>query len=238
MKGVKAMLEVKNLTKKYGDYVVLNNINLKFNTNEIIGFLAPNGEGKTTFMKILGGLITKYSGEVLLNGEKINYKSRNKIAYMTDRNIIPESWSIEEALAYYNKYFKDYQREKTLDVLKRFRLNTFSKIGTLSLGNKEKVSLALTLGINAEVYMLDEPLASVDVLAREDILKTIVTEFSENSTMLISTHLIQDIEKIFDRVILLDRGSIVENRLVDEIRESGKSVVDFYKAVYRYENNI
>ncbi len=232
------MLEVKNLTKKYGDYVVLNNINLKFNTNEIIGFLAPNGEGKTTFMKILGGLITKYSGEVLLNGEKINYKSRNKIAYMTDRNIIPESWSIEEALAYYNKYFKDYQREKTLDVLKRFRLNTFSKIGTLSLGNKEKVSLALTLGINAEVYMLDEPLASVDVLAREDILKTIVTEFSENSTMLISTHLIQDIEKIFDRVILLDRGSIVENRLVDEIRESGKSVVDFYKAVYRYENNI
>lgn len=232
------MLEVKNLTKKYGDYVVLNNINLKFNTNEIIGFLAPNGEGKTTFMKILGGLITKYSGEVLLNGEKINYKSRNKIAYMTDRNIIPESWSIEEALAYYNKYFKDYQREKTLDVLKRFRLNTFSKIGTLSLGNKEKVSLALTLGINAEVYMLDEPLASVDVLAREDILKTIVTEFSEKSTMLISTHLIQDIEKIFDRVILLDRGSIVENRLVDEIRESGKSVVDFYKAVYRYENNI
>lgn len=232
------MLEVKNLTKKYGDYVVLNNINLKFNTNEIIGFLAPNGEGKTTFMKILGGLITKYSGEVLLNGEKINYKSKNKIAYMPDRNIIPESWSIEEALAYYNKYFKDYQREKTLDVLKRFRLNTFSKIGTLSLGNKEKVSLALTLGINAEVYMLDEPLASVDVLAREDILKTIVTEFSENSTMLISTHLIQDIEKIFDRVILLDRGSIVENRLVDEIRESGKSVVDFYKAVYRYENNI
>ena len=232
------MLEVKNLTKKYGDYVVLNNINLKFNKNEIIGFLAPNGEGKTTFMKILGGVITKYSGEVLLNGEKINYKSRNKIAYMTDRNIIPESWSIEEALAYYNKYFKDYQREKTLSVLKNFRLNLSSKIGALSLGNKEKVSLALTLGINAEIYMLDEPLASVDVLAREDILKTIVTEFSENSTMIISTHLIQDIEKIFDRVILLDRGSIVENKLVDEIRESGKSVVDFYKAVYRYENNI
>lgn len=230
------MLEVKNLTKAYGKNKVLNDVSLIIEPNEIIGFLAPNGEGKTTFMKIAAGIITKYSGEVLLNGEKINYKSRNKIAYMSDSGVIPLNWSVEDAVSYYNKYFEGYDLTKTNEILKNFNIYKESKVGSLSLGNEEKLNLALTLGVNAEIYMLDEPLAAVDIIAREDMLKAIITEFRDGSSMIISTHLIQDIEKVFDRVILLKRGVIVENRFVEDIREEGKSVVDFYKEVYAYGN--
>lgn len=230
------MLEIKNLTKSYGGYEVLRDINLTTKPNEIIGLLAPNGEGKSTIMKIVAGIITRYTGEVLLNGEKISYKSRNHIAYMPDRGIIPSKWAVGDAINYYNKYFNNYQLQKTLDILKKFKISKESKIGSLSLGNEEKLSLALTLGIDAEIYMLDEPLAAVDIIAREDILKTIITEFKEGSTVIISTHLIRDIERIFDRVVLLDKGKIVQNKLVEEIREEGKSVVDFYKEVYGYES--
>lgn len=230
------MLKLKNITKVYGGYKVLNDINLEIKPNEIIGLLAPNGEGKTTIMKIVAGIITEYSGEVLLHGEKINYKSRNKIGYMNDEGIIPSSWNVEEAVGYYNKYFKNYQKKKVLDMLKMFNISNSSKVGALSLGNEEKLSLALTFGVDGDVFMLDEPLAAVDIIAREDILKAIITEFKEGSSVIISTHLIQDIERVFDRVVLLKGGLIAENKIVEDIRESGKSVVDFYKEVYRYGN--
>lgn len=230
------MLKLKNITKVYGGYKVLNDINLEIKPNEIIGLLAPNGEGKTTMMKIVAGIITEYSGEVLLHGEKINYKSRNKIGYMNDEGIIPSSWNVEEAVGYYNKYFKNYQKKKVLDMLKMFNISNSSKVGALSLGNEEKLSLALTFGVDGDVFMLDEPLAAVDIIAREDILKAIITEFKEGSSVIISTHLIQDIERVFDRVVLLKGGLIAENKIVEDIRESGKSVVDFYKEVYRYGN--
>lgn len=229
------MLELKNITKEYGKNKILNNINLTISPNEIIGLLSPNGEGKTTLMKIIGGIITKYSGEVLLNNEKINYKSKNKIVYMRDRGIFPLKWSVEDTVNYYNKYFRNYKIDNTLKILDEFNISRRSSIGSLSLGQEEKVSLALTLGVDADIFMLDEPLANIDVIAREDILKTIVTEFKEGSTMIISTHLIGDIENIFDRVLFLKKGQIIQNKLVDDIREEGKSVVEFYKEVYRYE---
>ncbi|KMT22358.1 ABC transporter ATP-binding protein [Clostridium cylindrosporum] len=232
------MLELKGVTKSYGKNKVLNNINMLIEPNEIIGLLAPNGEGKTTLVKIIIGMINRFKGEVLLNGERVNYKSRNKIAYMPDNNIIPSSWSVEDAIAYYNKYFDNYNKQKTLGIINKFNISRDSKVGALSLGNEEKLNLALTLGVDADIFMLDEPLAAVDIIAREEILKAIITEFKEGSSIIISTHLIQDIEKVFDRVILLKRGSIVENRLVEDIRESGKSVVDFYKEVYSYGNNV
>lgn len=229
------MLELKNITKEYRKNKILNNVNLTIGTNEIIGLLSPNGEGKTTLMKIIGGIITKYSGEVLLNNEKINYKSKNKIIYMRDRGIFPIKWSVEDTINYYNKYFSNYKIDNTLKIIEEFDISIESSIGSLSLGQEEKVSLALTLGVDADIFMLDEPLANIDIIAREDILKTIITEFKEGSTMIISTHLIRDIENIFDRVLFLKKGQITQNKLVDNIREEGKSVVEFYKEVYSYE---
>lgn len=228
------MLEFRDVTKEYGGYKVLNNINFEIKPNEIVGLLAPNGEGKSTIMKIACGIITDYRGEVLLNGEKITYKSRNKIAYMNDKGIIPQTWRVEEAVGYYNRYFKNYQMEKALNMIKMFNISKSSKVGALSLGNEEKLSLALTLGVDGDIFMLDEPLAAVDIIAREEILKAIITEFKQGSSIIISTHLIQDIERVFDRVLLLKRGVIAENKQVEEIREEGKSVVDFYKEVYSY----
>ncbi|MEG0134129.1 MAG: ABC transporter ATP-binding protein [Clostridium sp.] len=226
------LLELKDITKVYGGRKVLNSINLSIGENEIIGLLAPNGEGKSTLMKIISGVITAYSGEVLLRGEKTTYKSRNKIALMPDKEFIPSTWKVSDAIKYYNKYFDGFNREKTESILERFRISKDSTIGELSLGSSEKVSLALTMGVDADIFLLDEPLAAVDIIAREDILKTIITDFKEGSTVIISTHLIRDIEKVFDRVVLLDRGSIVANEIVDDIRDDGKSVVDFYKEVY------
>ncbi|MEG0371431.1 MAG: ABC transporter ATP-binding protein, partial [Clostridium sp.] len=232
------ILEIKELTKSYGKVKVLNNINLEVGPNEIIGLLAPNGEGKSTLMKIISGIITRYDGEVHLNGEKINYRSRNKIAFMADKNIIPTSWTVNDAIKYYNKYFKGYNRSKAEDMISSFNIARQSRISELSLGSVEKVNLALTFGVDADIFLLDEPLAAIDIIAREDILRAIITQFKEGSTVIISTHLIQDIEKVFDRVILLDRGAIIQNKMVEEIREGGKSVVEFYKEVYSYESRM
>ncbi|MEF9953148.1 MAG: ABC transporter ATP-binding protein [Clostridium sp.] len=226
------LLQLKDVKKVYGGRTILNSINLTIGDNEIIGLLAPNGEGKSTLMKIISGVITNYTGEVLLRGEKTTYKSRNKIALMPDKGFIPSTWKVSDALKYYQKYFIGFRRDKAEDIIERFKISRDSFMGELSLGNCEKVELALTMGVDADIYLLDEPLAAVDIIAREEILKTIITDFKEGSTVIISTHLIRDIEKVFDRVILLDRGNIVANEIVDDLRDKGKSVVDFYKEVY------
>lgn len=226
------MIKLTNINKTYKKKQVLKDLNLHIDKGQIIGLLAPNGEGKTTLFKILVGLIQDFDGNYDFEGESFNYKLKNKIGYMCDEEILPKNWYVISAVDYYNKYFNTFNKEKCLKMLENFKINTDDKIKNLSKGNREKVHLSLALSIDAKIYILDEPLASVDVIAREEILKAIIENFNEDSTILLSSHLINDFENILDKVLFLKNGQIPLEKYVDDIREEGKSLVDYYKEVY------
>ena len=228
------MIKLVNINKAYGDKVILNNFNLEINKGEIIGLLAPNAEGKSTLLKILGGHITFDSGEYFFYGEEFYYKHKELIGYMNDTPIIPKGWKAIDGVDYYKEYFKTFNYEKCMDMLKYFKISLDRKIKTFSKGENEKYHLALALSINGSLYIMDEPLAAIDLIAREEIIKMIIDNFSLESTIIISSHLVSDIEKMLDRVLLLKDGQIICNKLVEDLRVEGKSVVDLYKEVYGY----
>ncbi len=231
------MIKLVNMNKVYGNKIVLDNVNLEINKGEIIGLLAPNAEGKSTFLKILGGQITFDSGEYYFQGKEFNYKDKGLIGYMNDTSIMPDSWKVRECVDYYEEYFETFNVEKSLKVLKNFNVDLNSKVKTLSKGENEKLHLALALGVEGVLYIMDEPLASIDLIAREEVIGIILENFSSESTMIISSHLVADIERMLDRVILLKDGNIEKNLLVEDLRMEGKSVVKIYKEVYGHENN-
>lgn len=226
------VIKLININKVYGNKVILDNVNIEINKGEIIGLLAPNAEGKSTFLKILGGQITFDSGEYLFQGKAFNYKDKGLIGYMNDTQIMPHSWKIRECVDYYKEYFETFNVEKSLSMLKRFNLDLNSKVKTLSKGENEKLHLALALGIDGVLYIMDEPLASIDLIAREEVISIVLENFNSESTMIISSHLVADIERMLDRVILLKDGKIEKNLLVEDLRMEGKSVVKLYKEVY------
>lgn len=226
------MLKLVNLNKSYKDKVIFKNLNLEINKGEIIGLLAPNAEGKSTLLKILGGQITFDSGEYFFNGEEFNYKNKEVIGYMNDTSIIPESWKVKDGIDYYKEYFKIFNKNKCLDMLKYFNIEIKRKVKTLSKGENEKYHLALALAIEGQLYIMDEPLAAIDLIAREEVISMILDNFNVDSTVIISSHLVNDIERMLDRVLLLKNGEIVCNKLVEDLRLEGKSVVDLYKEVY------
>ncbi|MBP3917516.1 ABC transporter ATP-binding protein [Clostridium sp.] len=226
------MIKIVNLNKVYRDKIVLKNLNLEINKGEIIGLLAPNAEGKSTLLKILGGQITFDSGEYLFNGEEFNYKDKEVIGYMNDTAIIPASWKVRDGIQYYSEYFKTFNEEKCLDMLKYFKIDLKRRVKTLSKGESEKYHLSLALSIEGQLYIMDEPLAAIDLIAREEVISMILDNFNIDSTIIISSHLVYDIERMLDRVLLLKNGEIICNKLVEDLRLEGKSVVDLYKEVY------
>ena len=226
------MIKIVNLNKAYRDKIVLKNLNLEINKGEIIGLLAPNAEGKSTLLKILGGQITFDSGEYLFNGEEFNYKDKEVIGYMNDIAIIPASWKVRDGIQYYSEYFKTFNEEKCLDMLKYFKIDLKKRVKTLSKGESEKYHLSLALSIEGQLYIMDEPLAAIDLIAREEVISMILDNFNIDSTIIISSHLVYDIERMLDRVLLLKNGEIICNKLVEDLRLEGKSVVDLYKEVY------
>lgn len=226
------MIKIVNLNKAYRDKIVLKNLNLEINKGEIIGLLAPNAEGKSTLLKILGGQITFDSGEYLFNGEEFNYKDKEVIGYMNDIAIIPASWKVRDGIQYYSEYFKTFNEEKCLDMLKYFKIDLKRRVKTLSKGESEKYHLSLALSIEGQLYIMDEPLAAIDLIAREEVISMILDNFNIDSTIIISSHLVYDIERMLDRVLLLKNGEIICNKLVEDLRLEGKSVVDLYKEVY------
>ena len=226
------MIKIVNLNKVYRDKIVLKNLNLEINKGEIIGLLAPNAEGKSTLLKILGGQITFDSGEYLFNGEEFNYKDKEVIGYMNDTAIIPASWKVRDGIQYYSEYFKTFNEEKCLDMLKYFKIDLKRRVKTLSKGESEKYHLSLALSIEVQLYIMDEPLAAIDLIAREEVISMILDNFNIDSTIIISSHLVYDIERMLDRVLLLKNGEIICNKLVEDLRLEGKSVVDLYKEVY------
>lgn len=226
------VIKLININKVYDNKVILDNVNIEINKGEIIGLLAPNAEGKSTFLKILGGQISFDSGEYYFQGKAFNYKDKGLIGYMNDTPIMPHSWKVRECVDYYEEYFKTFNVEKSLNMLKRFNLDLNNKVKNLSKGENEKLHLALALGIDGVLYIMDEPLASIDLIAREEVISIVLENFSSESTMIISSHLVADIERMLDRVILLKNGKIEKNLLVEDLRMEGKSVVKLYKEVY------
>lgn len=228
------IMKCSGLTKEYGALRALNNIELEFKKGRIIGLLGPNGSGKTTFIKILNGLLTPTSGTVTIDSSSIGIKTKSIVSYLPDCVTLPQWMKLREIVDFYEGFFEDFNRQKALDMLDSLKLDLGVVFKNLSKGNKEKVQLVLVMSREAKLYLLDEPMGGVDPATRDYILNTIISNYSEDSAVVISTHLISDIEKVLDEVIFIDRGDIVLNDTVDNIRENqNKSVDALFREVFK-----
>lgn len=223
------MLSIKNLIKKYKNKSVLKNLNLELNSGEILGLLGPNGCGKTTLMKILSTTNSYNSGEIVINGEKLGYITNKYVAFLPDTPFVDKSDTIKKAIDEYSYFFDDFDNTKADILLQKLNLNKNQKISTLSKGMVEKLQLILILSRNAKLYILDEPIAGVDIVTRKEIMKLITENINQDSSVIITTHLISDIEQLFDKVAFLKDGKIDKIHDVETIRyEIKKSVEQLY----------
>lgn len=220
------LVECKNITKSFDDKVVLSNINLKLKKGKIIGLLGKNGQGKTTLIKLINGLLTPNNGEILINGNKIGVESKKIISYLPERTYLDKEMTIKQTLAYFNDFYDNFNQEKALKLLKDLDLDINMKIVKLSKGMQEKLQLILVMSRDAELYILDEPLGGVDPATRDYIINTILINFCDGATVLISTHLIADVEKILDEIIFINDGKITLNASADELRKKEKASID------------
>lgn len=229
------LLKVTNLSKKYGRKLALDDINLTIESGKIIGLLGPNGSGKTTFIKLVNKLLSPTKGEILVLGEPLSYKSRSAIAYLPDKNFLNSYMTVEQIVNYYCDFFSDFREDVAYEMLKKLDINRKDKLKQLSKGNQEKVCLILTISRNASLYILDEPIAAVDPATRDYIISTIINNYNKDASVLICTHLIADIEPILDEAIFLNKGRIVLNKPVKEIKEQdGKTVDELFREVFRW----
>lgn len=222
------VLECTGVSKKYGKKEVLININLQLERGKIIGLLGPNGSGKTTLIKIINGLLTADEGDIKVSGEQIGIESKKIISYLPDRTYLADWMKVKDIVGMFDDFYKDFSREKAEDMLKRLNINEDDRLKTLSKGNKEKVQLILVMSRQAQLYLLDEPIGGVDPAARDYILNTIITNYNPDASVVISTHLISDVEKILDEAVFINNGEIVLHETVDDIREKYSTSVDGY----------
>lgn len=220
------LLEIKNLYKNYGEKQVLNNITLTVPRGKIIGLLGKNGTGKTTLIKLINGLLTPTEGEIVFEGEKIGPQSKLNIAYLPERTYLDKSMTINETLKFFKEFYSNFDIDKAKDLLKKLDLDKNQKIIKMSKGMQEKVQLVLVMSRKADLYILDEPLGGVDPATRDYILDTILTNFNEGASIIISTHLISDIERILDEVIFIDKGEIKLISDADELRNKENASID------------
>lgn len=220
------LLEIKNLYKNYGEKQVLNNITLTVPRGKIIGLLGKNGTGKTTLIKLINGLLTPTEGEIIFEGEKIGPQSKLNIAYLPERTYLDKSMTINETLKFFKEFYSNFDIDKAKDLLKKLDLDENQKIIKMSKGMQEKVQLVLVMSRKADLYILDEPLGGVDPATRDYILDTILTNFNEGASIIISTHLISDIERILDEVIFIDKGEIKFISDADELRNKENASID------------
>ena len=230
----KKSIVFKDLSKNYGSKQALSKINLKLETGKIIGLLGPNGSGKTTLIKIMNGLLRDYQGTCLIDNQIPNEISKNLISYLPDEPYFQDWMKIKDALNIFRDHYADFDWALCMTLLNRLQLDPNMKIKNCSKGMKEKFQLALVMSRKAQFYILDEPLGGVDPAARDLILDIILKNYNENSCLLISTHLISDIEKIFDEVIFLKDGEVVLQKDCEELRnETGKSVDEAFREVFK-----
>ena len=229
------LLRCENLTKDYGGFRALNGINLSLESGKIGGLLGPNGSGKTTMIKILNGLLTPTAGKIYINGHEPGVETKKIVAYLPD-NIYLGTWmSVKQIVDLFADFYADFRPDLAYDMLGRLGISAEVKLKTLSKGNKEKVCLILVMARNALLYVLDEPIAGVDPATRDYVISTIINNYNPQASVLISTHLISDIEQVLDEVIFINNGNIVLQKTVDEIREeNGKSVDELFREVFRW----
>ncbi len=231
--GVKLLTECKNLCKSYGKKTALDNVNLNIEGGKIIGLLGPNGSGKTTLIKILSGILSASGGEAFVDGKPIGLETKKIVSYLPERTYLSEWMSVKQTVNFFADFYADFSKETAYDMLQRLNINPADRLKTMSKGTREKVQLILVMSRNARLYLLDEPIGGVDPAARDYILKTILSNYSENASVIISTHLISDIENVLDEVIFLKYGSVMLHSSVDEIREQhGKSVDALFREVF------
>jgi ABC-2 type transport system ATP-binding protein len=228
------ILECRNLTKSFGTTKALDNINLSIERGRIVGLLGPNGSGKTTFIKICNELLTPTAGDIRIGGLKPGVETKRIVSYLPEKTYLNDWMKVSEIIGFFRDFYADFSPEKAYDMLKRLNINPGSRLKTLSRGTKEKVQLILVMSREAQLYLLDEPIGGVDPAARDYILDTIIRNYSENATVILSTHLISDIEKILDDIIFLKEGQVILAKTVDEIRdEHGKSVDALFREVFK-----
>lgn len=229
-----SLLECQGLTKKYNTFYALHHLNLTLESGQIVGLLGPNGSGKSTLIKLINGLLTPTEGSVLINGMPPCVETKQLIAYLPERSYLNDWMKVKDIIKYFSDFYENFSQERAYEMLGRLNIDTNARLRTLSKGTKEKVQLILVMSRKASLYILDEPIGGVDPAARDYILNTIITNYDENATILISTHLISDIENILDRVVFLKNGQLMLNTSVDDIRtEQGRSVDSLFREVFR-----
>ncbi len=227
------IIEIKDLSKSYLSKKALNNLNLNIEKGKVIGILGPKGSGKTTLIKILTGILRQSKGEILIDGEKPGVYTKSIVSYLPDRNFLYKWMSVQEAINFYKDFYKDFDENKAYELLKFMKLEPNMKIDSLSKGMNEKLNLTLVLSRNAKVYVLDEPIAGVDPVARDQILDAIIKNYNKESTMIITTHLVRDMENIFDDVVFLREGVVELMGNAEELREEkGMQIDDLYKEIF------
>ena len=229
-----ATWECKSLCKRYGNVQALDNVSFVVEPGRVVGLLGPNGSGKTTLIKLANGLLTPTGGELLINGQKPGKATRAQVSYLPDRPCLPEWMSAEKLLDMFADFYADFQRDKAQEMLEKLGIDPKQKIKQMSKGTREKVQLIMVMSRAAKLYLLDEPIGGVDPATRDYILETIIRNYNPTASVVISTHLIADVEQVLDDVIFINHGQIVLRSSVDDIREQqGKSVDAYFREVFR-----
>lgn len=228
------LLEFSNITKKYGSKVALDNVSFNLEPGKIIGLLGPNGSGKSTILKLVNGLLQPTEGEIKIMGNPPGIMSKSITSYLPERTYLNEWMKISDLINFFADFYIDFDINKANEMVIALKIDPNHKLKTLSKGNKEKVQLILVMSRKAKLYLLDEPIGGVDPATRDFILDTIISNYLSDATLMISTHLISDIERIFDEVILINQGTIYKHDSVDNIRQqTGKSVDQLFREVFK-----
>lgn len=227
------IIEIKGLSKTYSNKKALNNVSLTIEKGKVVGILGPNGSGKTTMIKILAGILRATKGEVLIDGNRPGVTTKSIISYLPDRNFLYDWMNIQDAINFFKDFYEDFDENRAYELLDFMKLDKNMKVDSLSKGMMEKLNLTLVLSRKAKLYILDEPIAGVDPVARDQILDAIINNFNEESTMLITTHLVRDMENIFDEVVFLREGEIYLQGNAEVLREErNMKIDDLYKEIF------
>lgn len=229
------ILECQGLSKKYNNTsYALDHLDLTLERGQIVGLLGPNGSGKTTFIKLINDLLVPTEGSIRIGGREPGVETKRIVSYLPERTYLDENMTVQNLIAYFKDFYEDFQPQRAETMLSHLEIDKRARLKTLSKGTKEKVQLILVMSRDAQLYILDEPIGGVDPAARDYILHTILSNYNENATILLSTHLIHDIENVLDRVIFIRQGQLVLNASVDEIRmKQGKSVDSLFREVFK-----
>ena len=228
------ILSCHGLTKKFGNFPALNDVSFQLEPGRIVGLLGPNGSGKTTFLKLVNQLLVPTSGEILVNGQPLTVQTKAMISYLPDKMYLGSWMRVSDLLTYYSDFFEDFDMSRANAMLESLKISPKDRLKTMSKGTKEKVQLILTMSRRAKLYCLDEPIAGVDPAARDYILSTILNNYEPDASILISTHLISDVENILDEVIFIQEGQLKLHASVEDIRmQEGESIDSYFREVFK-----